>query len=73
MTDFRFPLLNGNKKVTVVETFDNRALVLSPGERLEFPSLEACKKHISESELEINISYIFGSNIERQIQKGVEK
>jgi hypothetical protein len=75
MTDFHFPLLNGNKKVTVIETFDSRALILSPGERLEFPSLDKCKDHIIQTGFEISISHIFGSSIQREIQKakGVEK
>jgi len=65
MVDFR--LLNGAKKVTLIETFDSRALILSPGERLEFPSLAKCKEHISENGLEIDISHIFGSSIQREV------
>lgn len=65
MTDFR--LLNGAPKTTVIETFDSRALIVSPGERLEFGSLEECKKHAEKHGLEVNISFIFGSSIKRQI------
>jgi len=68
MVDFR--ILNGSQTCTVVECFDNRALVFCGGKRMEFPSLEACKKHISENGLEMNICHLFGSSIKRQVQKG---
>jgi hypothetical protein len=67
LTDFR--LLNGAPKITVIETFDSRAVIVRPGERLEFVSLEECKKHVEKHELEINISHIFGNSIGREIQK----
>lgn len=66
MTDFR--LLNGGKKFTVIETFDSKAILVRPGQRIEFESLEQLKKNISDNGLEINIEFIFGSSIQRQIQ-----
>ncbi len=67
MTDFR--ILNGSPKVTVIETFDSRAVIVRPRERLEFGSLEECKKHVEKQGMEINISHIFGNSIKREIQK----
>lgn len=67
MADFR--LLNGAPKTTVIETFDSRAVIVRSGERLEFVSLEECKKYIERYGLEINISHVFGSSIKREIQK----
>jgi len=64
MTDFR--LLNGSKKVTVVETFDSRAIMVSPGGRREFESLEKCKEYVSEAGFEVSISHLFGSSIARK-------
>ncbi len=66
MTDFR--LLNGAPKITVIETFDSKAVGVRPGERLEFETLEELKKHIEKYGLEVNISHVFGSSIQRQIQ-----
>ncbi len=70
MTDFR--LLNGSKKVTVVETFDSRAVIISPDGRQEFESLEKCKEYVSEAGFEVNVSHIFGSSIKRETQNKKE-
>jgi hypothetical protein len=67
MVDFR--LLNGAPKITVIETFDSRAVIVRPGERLEFGSFAECKKHVEKRGLEVNVSHIFGSSIKREIQK----
>jgi hypothetical protein len=67
MVDFR--LLNGNPKITVIETFDSRGVSVRPGERLEFGSFEECKKHVEKHGLEVNVSHIFGNSIGREIQK----
>jgi hypothetical protein len=64
-----FRLLNGVPKITVIETFDSRAVIVRPGECLEFGSLEKCKKYVEKHGLEINISHLFGNSIKREIQK----
>lgn len=68
MTDFR--LLNGGPKCTVIERFDGGALILCGGQRMEFESLAECKKYITKEGLEVNIEFLFGSSIKREIQKG---
>ncbi len=65
MTDFR--LLNGNKKVTLIEMFNGHAIMISPDDRVEFESLDECKKHVSGAGFEVNISHLFGSSIRREI------
>ncbi len=64
MTDYR--------KVTIIETFDSRALIVSPEGRKEFISLEQCKGYVAEAGFEANISHLFGSSIQREIQKAKE-
>ena len=65
-------LLNGSKKITVIETFDSHAVIISPEGRQEFKSLEKCKEYISEAGFEVNISHLFGSSIKREIQNQKE-
>ena len=52
-------VLNGGEKVTLIETFDSRALILAPGKRLEFGSLEEAKRHMAENGMEASISAAF--------------
>lgn len=70
MTDFR--LLNGSKKVTLIETFGGHAVMVSPDGRQEFESLEKCKEYVSEAGFEVNISHLFGSSIKRETQNKKE-
>ena len=59
-----FLLLNGNKKCTLIERFDGSAVVLA-GVKTEFSDLEQAKHYIKDKDLEINISYLFGSSVKR--------
>lgn len=65
MVDFR--LLNGSKKVTVIETFDGQAIVVSPEGRTEFKSLDEAKEFTHGQGIEINISMIHGSSLKREV------
>lgn len=56
-----FLLLNGGQKATLIERFDGSAAVIAPSKRYEFDDLEQAKHFIKEKELEINVSYLFGS------------
>lgn len=60
-------LLNGNPKCTVIEKFDNGAVILLDGKRLEFPNLREAKKFVEAGDMEINVAHIFGSSINRKI------
>ena len=62
-------VLNGGQKITLIETFDNRALILSPGQRLEFDNLNMAKLHMEEEGMEANISWAFGSSMGRRIRE----
>jgi hypothetical protein len=68
MNDFR--LMNGTKKVTVIERFNGSTLLLCGIDRVEFLTLADCKKHISENGLEVGMSFIFGSSVKRELQNG---
>lgn len=67
MVDFR--LLNGGPKCTIIEAFDGQTTLLCGGKRKLFPSLEECKKHITKKGLEVNIEFLFGSSIKREIKR----
>jgi len=60
-----FLLLNGGQKATLIERFDGSAVVLAPSTKHEFSDLEQAKHYIKDKELEINISYLFGSSVKR--------
>ncbi len=61
----RFEILNGGNKVTLIESFDGRASVISKGFKLEFPDLWEAKRHIAEQGWEINIFHLAGSPARR--------
>ncbi len=64
MVDFR--LLNGGKKVTIIEGFDKHCvLVFQDAKKKRFESLQECKKFIEEKDLEVNISFLFGAPAEK--------
>jgi len=65
MTDFR--ILNGNRKATLIETFDGKAKLFPPGWSMQFATLEQAKKFVHDSEIEINISMIHGSQVQREV------
>ena len=67
MVDLR--LLSGAPKCTIIETFNGKVMMLHGGEKKEFGSLDDCKKHVSESGFETNVSHIFGTSIGREILK----
>ena len=65
-------LLNGNPKVTLIERFDGTALIIGPekGKKLRLVSLSAAKQEIQDRGWEVNIAFIKGSPIMREITNG---
>ena len=65
-------LLNGNPRVTLIERFNGTAVILGPikGERTEVASLSIAKDVIEGQNWEINIAFIKGSPIMREITDG---
>lgn len=57
MTDFR--LLNGKKKATIIERFDNTVRLICPDlSRKDFETLHDCKTYIESQGWEINVAHI---------------
>ncbi len=60
-------LLNGNPKATVIENFKGECVVLRPGFRKEFESLEEAKEFIARKKWEVNVSFVKGSKAVRDL------
>jgi len=43
----------------LIETFDGRAILVSPGYRTEFESLDECYKFMKENDIYVNSSSLF--------------
>jgi len=65
-----FELMNGLPKCTIIESMDGMAFVLMPGFRKEFSTLEAAKTFVADKKWEVNISFIKGSKIMRDLKPG---
>lgn len=61
-------LLNGDQKVTLIERFDNRALILASGQRWEFDTLNEAKGFVAVSNMEVSVAHLFGSSVKRELQ-----
>lgn len=67
MTDMA--LLNGHKRVTIIESFTGKVVLIRPGFRQEFDDLPEAQGFIRRAGWEINIEIIKGSPILRRMQK----
>lgn len=63
-------LFNGKEKCTLIESMTGEGIVLKPGFRQEFRNLTEASSFIESRGWEINIGFIKGSPIMREIQKG---
>lgn len=63
-------LLNGNEKCTLIESMTGEGIVVKPGFRKEFRNLAEAKAFVEANGWEVNIGFIKGSPIMREIQKG---
>lgn len=64
-----FLLLNGGQKATLIERFDNTAVLIAAGKKQEFLNLSEAKTFVKEKELEINVAFLFGSSVKRASEK----
>ena len=63
-------LQNGNEKCTLIESMKGEGFVIKLGFRQEFRNLAEAKSFIESKEWEVNIGFIKGSPVMREIQKG---
>ncbi|OGM09320.1 hypothetical protein A2Z67_05255 [Candidatus Woesebacteria bacterium RBG_13_36_22] len=62
--------LSGKEKCTLIETMTGESVVVKPGFKQEFESLADALRFISGKGWEVNINFIKGSPVMREIQKG---
>lgn len=63
-----FLLQNGGPKATLIEAFNNKAILLCDGKRWEFSSLAEAKEFVKVSEMEISLSHLHGSSVRREMK-----
>lgn len=56
-------MLNGGPNFTVIEIFNGQGILIAPGIRREFGSLEELKTQIAELGIQINVTHIHGFSI----------
>jgi len=59
-------MLNGGPNFTVIETFSGQGILIAPGIRREFGSLEELKTQITELGIQINVTHIHGFSVLRR-------
>ncbi len=62
-------LLNGKQKCTVIEAFGGGAVVVRPGFKKEFKTLEQAKEFVEKVGWEINVDFVKGSPILRKMTR----
>lgn len=60
----------GKIKCTLIESMAGKGIVIKPGFRQEFRNFEEAKSFIESKGWKVNIGFIKGSPIMREIQKG---
>lgn len=60
-------LQNGGTKATIIENFRGKCMIIYPGFKKEFDSLEEAKEFVARKKLEVNISFVKGSKAARDL------